>query len=97
MIIKVNNTALHYEIKGENNEKTIIMLHGNNDNGSYFTSQIKFFSENYKVITIDSRGQGKSAWGGEKLTISLLSDDIIAFCKDLKIKEAIFLAFSDNI
>ena len=96
MLIDVNHTTLYYEIYGACNTKTIILLHGNGGCISYFASQIEFFSLEYRVIAIDSRGHGKSSWNGEKLSISLLSDDIIAFCNELNIDKATFIGFSDG-
>ncbi len=96
MYIDINNTTLHYKIYGEQNSEVIICLHGNGDSGNYFRKQVEFFSDKYKVITIDSRGQGKSNWSGEKLSISLISYDIIAFCECMKISKSIFIGFSDG-
>lgn len=96
MYIDINNTTLHYNIYGEQNRDVIICLHGNGENGDYFVRQVEYFSDKYKVITIDSRAQGKSSWNGEVLSISLLADDVITFCKSKDVSKAIFIGFSDG-
>lgn len=42
--------------KGE----TLILLHGNGEESSYFEKQIEEFSTYYRVIAIDTRGHGKT-------------------------------------
>ena len=52
--IKVNDVELYYEMHG------IIFVHGWMDDCSAWNSQIDFFAKNYKVITYDHRGHGRS-------------------------------------
>mgnify|MGYP002264834782 CR=1 FL=1 len=38
----------------------LILLHGNGESCEYFSRQISYFKENYRVIAVDTRGHGKS-------------------------------------
>ena len=49
---------LHYQEKGEG--EPMILLHGNGEDGSYFAHQMDYFSRNYRVIVVDTRGHGQS-------------------------------------
>ena len=49
---------LHYQEKGEG--EPMILLHGNGEEGSYFAHQMDYFSRNYRVIVVDTRGHGQS-------------------------------------
>ena len=45
---------LHYQEKGEG--EPFILLHGNGEDSSYFAHQMDYFSRNYRVIVVDTRG-----------------------------------------
>ena len=50
--------ALSYLEKGSG--QPLILLHGNGGSSKYFKKQIDYFSGDYRVIAIDTRGHGKS-------------------------------------
>lgn len=49
---------LSYTEKGTGHP--LILLHGNGEDGTYFSHQVSCFSKTYRVIAIDTRGHGKS-------------------------------------
>lgn len=59
---------LHYQEKGEG--EPMILLHGNGEDGSYFAHQMDYFSRNYRVIVVDTRGHGQSPRGTAPFTIA---------------------------
>ena len=48
----------------------LILLHGNGENGAYFSNQISFFSKRYRVIVPDTRGHGQSPRGTAPFTLA---------------------------
>ncbi len=86
--------ALYYQEKG--NGEPFIFLHGNGEESSYFKNQIDYFSSNYRVIALDTRGHGKSPRGAESFTIEQFSRDLYDFMTELEISNAIILGFSDG-
>jgi uncharacterized alpha/beta hydrolase family protein len=56
----LNDVRLYYEIYGKG--YPLILLHGNGGNIAGMKHQIEYFSKNYKVITMDCRGRGKSVY-----------------------------------
>ena len=52
---------LYYTEKGQG--KPLILLHGNGEYGSYFESQMDYFSKTRRVIAVDTRGHGRSPRG----------------------------------
>ena len=88
------NITLHYQEKG--NKEPLILLHGNGQDGSYFKNQIKYFSDRYRVIALDTRGHGKSPRGTKPFTIDQFSCDLYDFMEALEISEAVILGFSDG-
>lgn len=74
----------------------IILLHGNNENSSFFESQIKEFSKHYKVFAIDTRGHGKTPRGNKPFTIEQFAQDVADFMDEKNIDKAHLLGFSDG-
>lgn len=74
----------------------LILLHGNGEDINYFEHQIPYFSKDYRVIAIDTRGHGKSPRGDKPFTIKQFAEDLHDFMDDKAIEEAILLGFSDG-
>lgn len=74
----------------------LILLHGNGENHDYFIHQIDFFSKEYRVIAIDTRGHGESPRGCAPFTIRQFADDLYDFMNEHQIDKANILGFSDG-
>lgn len=74
----------------------LILLHGNGENCGYFEHQIEYFSKEYRVIAIDTRGHGKSPRGGAPFTIGQFAEDLNEFMAGCRIEKAHLLGFSDG-
>lgn len=90
-IAKLNGTSLYYEINGTG--APVVFIHGHGLTHSMFKPQLEYFSDKYKVILCDLRGNGKS---GELLQapneiIETQCLDIIMLLNDLGIREAVFV------
>lgn len=88
------NITLYHEEKG--NKEPFILLHGNGEDGTYFTHQMDHFSDRYRMIAVDTRGHGKSPRGTAPFTIEQFSCDLNEFMTDLGIEKAVILGFSDG-
>jgi pimeloyl-ACP methyl ester carboxylesterase len=85
---------LYYEEKGKG--IPLVLLHGNGDDGSYFKHQVDYFSSKYRVITVDTRGHGKSPRGTAPFTMNQFAEDLKNLLDSLKIRKMILLGFSDG-
>ena len=85
---------LHYQEKGEG--EPMILLHGNGEDGSYFAHQMDYFSRNYRVIVVDTRGHGQSPRGTAPFTIAQFAEDLHDSMDELDISKAVILGFSDG-
>jgi len=57
--IGTEEESIYYEVVGEG--PAIVFLHGiTGDSSTYWAKQVPFFSQEFKVITVDLRGHGKS-------------------------------------
>lgn len=75
---------------------TLILLHGNGENHTYFVKQIPAFSPHFRLILMDTRGQGQSTGGDGELNFSVFAADLLALMDHLQIAKAHLLGFSDG-
>jgi pimeloyl-ACP methyl ester carboxylesterase len=90
----INGIKLYYEIYGSG--EPLIMLHGNGGSINAFRYQIPFFEQHFKVITIDSRLQGKSGGSPDTISYDLMASDFCELLDYLKIDSAYVLGWSDG-
>lgn len=76
--------------------KPLLLLHGNGESSAYFEKQIPYFSRDYRVIAIDTRGHGRSPRGDAPFTIRQFAEDLRGFVDAQGIERAHILGFSDG-
>ncbi|WP_316735831.1 alpha/beta hydrolase [Pedobacter aquatilis] len=93
--VKVRDAELYYENYGDGTP--LLLLHGNSQSIHVFKKQIKAFSKSYKVIAVDTRGQGKSTdTTAEPLSYDLYAEDMKTLLDSLHIAKANILGWSDG-
>lgn len=90
----MTDIQLHYIELGQG--QPLIMLHGNGESCDYFEHQIAYFSKQYHVIALDTRGHGQSPRGEKPFTIQQFAEDLHDFMYEKGIEKAILLGFSDG-
>ena len=90
----MSDIQLHYIEQGQG--QPLILLHGNGEDGSYFVHQMDAFSEQYRIIALDTRGHGKSPRGNKPFTIKQFAEDLHNFMDEKGIDKAILCGFSDG-
>jgi pimeloyl-ACP methyl ester carboxylesterase len=90
----VNGIRLYYETYGTG--EPLLLLHGNNSSIAAFERQIPELAKTYRVIALDSRGQGNSSADSTRLTYELFADDTAAFLDFLGVDSANVLGWSDG-
>ena len=86
--------SLFYKEKGKG--IPFVLLHGNGDSGEYFKNQVEYFSKDYRVITVDTRGHGNSPRGVAPFTMDQFAEDLNYFLKVHRMNNIILLGFSDG-
>ena len=79
---KVNNTTIAYNQYGKG-DTTLLFIHGWCINKEYWNDQSKYFSDKYKVVTLDLPGFGGSGKNRSEWTFEKYADDIDEFIKRL--------------
>ncbi|MBC7687613.1 MAG: alpha/beta hydrolase [Aquabacterium sp.] len=90
----VNGIKIYYEIYGEG--EPLVLIHGNGASIAAGREQIDFFSKHFKVIAIDSRGQGQTKDNGDSLTYDEMAGDVNALLGHLHIDSAYIIGHSDG-
>jgi pimeloyl-ACP methyl ester carboxylesterase len=74
----------------------VILLHGGLGNGDHFAHQVPALADRFRVIAIDSRGQGRSTLGKGKLSYPEMARDVVAVMDALRIEKASIAGWSDG-
>lgn len=91
--IKVDDITINYNDLGAG-KLPIIFIHGFPFDQSSWNLQLNYLSSFTRVITYDIRGFGKSTTSDEKISISLLADDLVKFMDALQLPKAIICGLS---
>ena len=90
----VNGIQLYYETYGSG--APLLVLHGNGGSISNAAPHYPELIKKYKVIAVDSRGQGKSTDTDAELTYELMASDINALLEELQIDSTLIWGQSDG-
>jgi 3-oxoadipate enol-lactonase len=91
--IKIDGIIINYNDLGEG-KLPILFIHGFPFDKSSWQLQLDHLQGSHRVISYDIRGFGKSTVNDEKISISLLADDLIRFMDALQIPKAIVCGLS---
>ena len=73
--LNVNDIKMYYEIHGTG--EPLLLLHGGLGNIENFSHQIPAFEREFKVITPESRGHGRTTGSEQPITYELMASDIV--------------------
>ncbi len=90
------NTELFYTDNGHSDKAPLVLLHGNGGNSSSFFYVVDHFAKKRRVITVDTRGHGRSPKGEKPFTLSQFADDLKAFLDTMGIEKAVLVGYSDG-
>ncbi|WP_409285351.1 alpha/beta fold hydrolase [Pseudomonas protegens] len=91
---EVNGIRLYYSKLGHGSP--VVLLHGGLGNADYWGLQAKALATRHTVISVDSRGHGRSTRDARPYGYDLMADDVIALLDQLKIPRADFVGWSDG-
>ncbi len=86
------DAAIYYEEAGSNHPP-LILLHGYALNGLMWELQIPELVRNFRTITVDLRGFGKSSCG-PRWSTAAMTEDVLGLIAELNIRGAAILGFS---
>ena len=92
--VQVNGLRMYYESHGEG--IPVILLHGGFETCRMWTQVTSALSKNYRVITPDSRGHGRTDPSVEPVTYLLMMEDFIQFIQVLGLDKPFVAGYSDG-
>lgn len=78
---KINGAQLHYEIQGEG--APMLFVHGLGSSGRDWEKQVASFSGDYRILTVDLRGHGRSERPAGPYSIAGFAADLAALLRRL--------------
>ena len=93
--LDITDAKIYFEEYGEG--EPLIFLHGNNGSIEDFYQQIPFFAKHYRVIVLDTRGQGRSTdLTKTPYTYEVFSNDLFKVIQKLNLKKVNLVGWSDG-
>ena len=96
LFVQLYDAEVYCEISGREDAPALILLHGNGENLQIFNPQIRYLSQYYRVIAVDTRAHGQSTRGVTPLNFYTFADDLLCVLESLKIDKAHIVGFSDG-
>lgn len=94
--LEIDGARIYYEVTGTQSRPALVVLHGGFGNLTNFNSILAGLSREFRVIGIDSRGQGGSTLGSGRLTYERLQKDVERVLEHLEIEAFSLIGFSDG-
>jgi pimeloyl-ACP methyl ester carboxylesterase len=92
----VGGVHIWFASYGETAHPAVVLLHGGSANSSYWGHLVRDLASQYRVIVVDSRGHGRSHFGGKPFSYAAMADDVVAVLDHLKIDKAAVVGWSDG-
>lgn len=92
--VELNGAKIYYEEYGKG--EPLLLIHGNSGSIETMGNQIAYFKSKYRVIALDSRGQGKSELKTDSLTFVQITKDTEALVNHLKLDSISIIGWSDG-
>lgn len=92
----VEEAKIYYEETGNKSEPVVLFLHGGFGTMEDFNPMLSSLPKQYRIIALDSQGQGKSTLGNKKLTYERMQLDIESLLHFLNIGSVSIIGFSDG-
>jgi 3-oxoadipate enol-lactonase len=89
--VKLNGVEIYYEDHGPRTAPAIVFSTLLYMDTSIFDPMVEAFSDEFRVITYDHRGQGKSGKGGKRSDLTASTQDAIALIEYLKLEHVHFV------
>ena len=94
--LEIDDAKIYYEITGNEDRPVLLLLHGAFGNIENFNTILPDLDNEFKIIGIDSRGQGKSTLGSKTLSYEQIQKDVECILAYLQINTLSVIGFSDG-
>ena len=93
----INGAALYYEVHGDPDGQPVLLLHGSVGSSEDFRNLAPVLvGAGYRVVAMDCRGRGRSAWGDLPITYEQMAADALGLLDHLGIAKTDVVGWSDG-
>lgn len=90
----LDDEKIVYQILGKSDAPAVVFIHGFPLSSQMWSSQVEFLKKDYKVISVDLRGAGRSKAVKNPFTLEMLVDDLFLVLEKEKIVKPVLVGFS---
>jgi len=94
MYFKTEAGSIYYEASGPRNAPAVVFTHGGGLNGDMFKSQVRALKDQYRVVTWDLQGHGRSAALNDNLDVPKMAECLVGIIDEVGIEEAVLVGQS---
>ncbi|RQG97151.1 alpha/beta fold hydrolase [Natrarchaeobius chitinivorans] len=89
----VEDGTLWYETTGDG--RPLVFVHGGWLSGRAWQTQVEYFADEYRIVTLDVRGHGRTGeTDRDRYSIELFADDLEALCGSLELESPVLYGLS---
>jgi pimeloyl-ACP methyl ester carboxylesterase len=92
-VVSADGVTIRYEVHGSG-EPALVFVHGWSCDRSYWDRQVPYFSERYRVVTIDLGGHGESGLEREVWSMKAFGQDVAAVVDALGLEQVVLVGHS---
>ena len=92
-VTSVDGVDIDFQIKGEGSP-TLVFVHGWSCDKTYWSEQIPFFSKQFRTVTIDLPGHGKSGVNRTNWSMAQFGEDVATVVNRLNLNKVILIGHS---
>jgi pimeloyl-ACP methyl ester carboxylesterase len=92
-VYSADSVVIQYEKRGSG-DKALVFVHCWCCDQIYWSNQVNYFADKYKIITLDLAGHGNSGMNREKWSIEAYAGDVAAVVNKEKLKDIILIGHS---
>ncbi|NEZ04994.1 alpha/beta hydrolase [Wenzhouxiangella sp. XN201] len=93
VVYSEDGTPISYEVHGSG-EPTLVFVHGWSCDLRYWRAQVRHFSRNHKVVTVDLAGHGHSGLQRESYSMSAFGEDVRAVIEAVGSDDVVLIGHS---
>jgi pimeloyl-ACP methyl ester carboxylesterase len=92
-VVSADGVPIRYEVHGSG-EPALVFVHGWSCDRSYWDAQVPYFSERYRVVTIDLAGHGESGLERAVWSMRAFGQDVAAVVEELGLEQVVLVGHS---
>ncbi|GMR01420.1 MAG: hypothetical protein BMS9Abin19_0801 [Gammaproteobacteria bacterium] len=93
MVKSADGSRIHYSVSGQG-DIALVFVHCWTCNDTFWNKQVEYYSERYRVVTLDLAGHGQSGSQRSRYTMQAFGQDVVAVVNELGLNKVILIGHS---